>query len=112
MHARSTTTRLLVTHGFLVTGPLINHLLPLPLVQIKSSMLACTNPKPWCFAAIHYDSSLFSAKQHNRHCVILGDELNPHPAMVEIILQPEMGVEKKVLDIGQSPSVIPKKKSH
>ena len=83
----------------------ITHLLPLSLVQTKSNMLACMNPTPWCFVATHYD--LFSAKQHNRHLVVLGDELNPHPAMVEVILQPEMGVEKRVLDIGQSPSVTP-----
>ena len=30
--------------------------------------------------------------------------------MVEIILQPETGVEKKVLDIGQSLFVVPPKK--
>ena len=50
---------------------------------------------------------LFSNKQHTRHCATLGDELTPHPAMVEIILQPETGVEKKVLDIGQSLFVVP-----
>ena len=67
------------------------------------------NPRPWCLTAIHYDTSLFSGKQHARHCVVLGNELNPHPTMVEIVLQPETGVEKKVLDIGQSPSLIPQK---
>jgi hypothetical protein len=46
--------------------------------------------------------ALLSAKQHNRLCVVLGDQLNPHPTMVEFILQPEPGVGKKVLDIGQS----------
>ena len=72
-------------------------------------MLACMNPKLCCLATIHYDTSFFSAKQHTRHCVVLGDELTPHPVMVEIVLQPETGVEKKVLDIGQSPSVVPQK---
>ena len=71
-------------------------------------MIACGDPKPWCFAFIHTDIPLSSAKQHTLHCVVLGDELNPHPAMVEVILRPEPGVEKKVLDVGQSLSVIPR----
>ena len=102
MDVSSTFTYLLVTHRFLSSGSINNHLYLLPpsLVQIKSSMLACMNPKPWCLATIHDVTSLFSAKQHTRHCVVLGDELNPHPAMVEIVLQPKTGVEKKVLDIG------------
>ena len=100
MDVPSTSTCPLVTHRFLSAGSITTYLLPLSLVQIKSSMLACMNPKPWCLATIHDVTSLFSAKQHTRHCVVLGDELNPHPAMVEIVLQPKTGVEKKVLDIG------------
>ena len=52
------------------------------------------------FYSLWYSS--FSAKQHVGHCTILGDELYPRPEMVEFILRPEPGVEKKVLDIGLS----------
>jgi len=89
--------------------PTTNDLSPLSLVQIKSSMVACGELKLWCLAFICNEIPLFSAKQHHRHCVVLGDQLNPHPTMVEIILQPEPGVEKKVLDVGQSPFVILRK---
>ena len=41
----------------------------------------------------------FSDKQHIRNCFCL-DDLFPHAAMVDFILRPEPGVEKKVLDIG------------
>jgi len=44
--------------------------------------------------------SFLSGKQHTRHCATLGDELSPHPKMVEIVLRPEPGVEKIILDIG------------
>ncbi len=80
-------------------------------VQTKLSMVACEYPTPgasFLFAMTHF---LLSGKQHNRHCVTLGNELTPHPKMVEIILRPEPGVEKKVLDVGQSSSVIPRKAS-
>jgi len=62
-------------------------------------MVACGYPKhSFSFAFI---TSLFSSgKQHIRCCVALGDELNPHPKMVETILRPEPGVEKTVLDLG------------
>jgi len=49
------------------------------------------------YSSRHFFSS---AKQHIRHCVALGGELNPHPKMVETILQPEPGVEKTILDLG------------
>ena len=68
-------------------------------------MVACGYPKHGA-RLLFTVTLLFSRYQHNRHCIALGDELNPHPEMVEIILRPEPGVEKKVLDVGQSPSVI------
>ena len=65
------------------------------------------NPLPRSYSLWHL---FFSNKQHTRHCIAFGDELTPHPAMVEIILQPEIGVKKMVLDIGQSLFVVPPKK--
>ena len=64
-----------------------------------------------CIASIHYDIPLFSGKQHMLSRIAIGDELYPHPEMVEIILRPEPGVEKKVLDLGPLPFVIPRKTS-
>ena len=73
-------------------------------------MVACGYPKHGA-RLLFTVTLLFSRYQHNRHCIALGDELNPHPEMVEIILRPEPGVEKKVLDVGQSPSVITRQSS-
>jgi hypothetical protein len=62
-------------------------------------MVACGYPKPG-FSFIFITTHFFSGKMHTRHCVTLGGELTPHPKMVDIVLQPEQGVEKAVLDIG------------
>jgi hypothetical protein len=69
---------------------------------MKSSGVVCGyNPQ---FSHFYFlQRSSFSSKQHIRHCVSLGDELCPRPEMVDFILRPEPSVEKKVLDIGQSP---------
>ena len=71
--------------------------------QTKSSMFACGYPnvfKTKYLAYIHHCTLFFSGKHHMRQCISLGDELYPHPKMVESVLRPEPGVEKKILDIG------------
>jgi hypothetical protein len=52
---------------------------------------------------------MFSDKQHVYQCVGLRGDLYPRPEMVDFILRPEPGVEKKVLDTGQLLAVIPGK---
>ena len=78
---------------------------------MKSSTTVCVYPShtPHLVAfpyGILFLSS-FSDKQHIRHCICFGGELYPHSDMVDAVLQPEPGAEKKVLDIGASPSCCP-----
>jgi hypothetical protein len=87
---------------------------PLPLVQTISSTVACGSPIPLTsplFLFLFLTPFIFSLsdKQHISHSVALRGDLYPRPEIVDFILRPEPGVEKKVLDIGQLSAVIPGK---
>jgi hypothetical protein len=76
-------------------------------VQTKLNTAACEYVQilvsRFCLYPSHSD------KQHIRHCIALGGELYPRPEMVDFILRPETGVEKKILDIGQYLVSVPRK---
>jgi hypothetical protein len=57
--------------------------------------------KLYSLTSVSYVPLPFSDKQHIRHCIAFGGELYPRPEMIDFILRPEPGVEKRVLDIGK-----------
>jgi len=82
---------------------------------MKSSTVACALPVayPISLPDLPFLTSFFpplpffSDKQHICFCITLGGELCPRPEMVDVILSPEPGVQKRVLDVGTLPTPIP-----
>ena len=63
---------------------------------MKSSTVACAYPNPYHTRLYH----ILSDKQHIGFCISLRGQLCPRTEIVDIILHPEPGVHKTVLDIG------------